>query len=243
MPSRTPSPGRPAEAAVWIAGPPALVILCAAVPALLDPRAFHPVEHTVAGAAATLAAVLLAWHLVSLAAARLALLPVLPGLVRRALARSVARLGTGQARRVLARRGVVVSLGVGLAVGGLAPAALADPAPPPDDLSWGALAVSGERSSSAGTPAQAPPAILEEAALLLATRAAPPPTAPRPPTHVVRPGESLWSIAADLAGPRADDAAIARLWPLLHRTNRSVIGADPGVILPGQVLVLPEVLP
>ncbi len=57
-------------------------------------------------------------------------------------------------------------------------------------------------------------------------------------THVVRPGESLWSIAEEVL-QTDEPARIARYWPRIHRANRSVIGADPNVLLPGQVLELP----
>jgi nucleoid-associated protein YgaU len=49
---------------------------------------------------------------------------------------------------------------------------------------------------------------------------------------VVQPGESLWSIAEDVAGD-------ASLWPVLFRANRDQIG-DPGVLHPGQRLTIPE---
>ncbi|GAA4113308.1 hypothetical protein GCM10022215_10430 [Nocardioides fonticola] len=60
--------------------------------------------------------------------------------------------------------------------------------------------------------------------------------------HRVRPGESLWSIAADLLGPSADDAAIAAAWPALYRANAAHIGADPDLLLPGTDLTLPASL-
>ncbi|MCA1708721.1 MAG: LysM peptidoglycan-binding domain-containing protein, partial [Actinobacteria bacterium] len=57
--------------------------------------------------------------------------------------------------------------------------------------------------------------------------------------HRVEPGESLWSIAADHL--HTDDLRrIARYWPRIHRLNRDVIGADPSLIFPGQVLRLPN---
>ncbi|CAN5652229.1 hypothetical protein BH24ACT26_BH24ACT26_06940 [soil metagenome] len=57
--------------------------------------------------------------------------------------------------------------------------------------------------------------------------------------HVVAPGESLWSIASHLLG--TDDAArIARLWPRIYELNRSVIGDDPDLVLPGQRLEVPD---
>ncbi len=57
--------------------------------------------------------------------------------------------------------------------------------------------------------------------------------------HVVARGESLWRIAAEHLGRGASDAAIARTWPIIYQANRSVIGEDPGLILPGQRLVIP----
>ncbi len=54
----------------------------------------------------------------------------------------------------------------------------------------------------------------------------------------VKAGDTLWSIAAS-ALSTDDPARIARFWPRLHRMNRAVIGADPNMILPGQVLRLP----
>jgi hypothetical protein len=57
--------------------------------------------------------------------------------------------------------------------------------------------------------------------------------------HVVKQGDSLWGIAATALG-ETDVASIARYWPRIHRANRDVIGADPDLLLPGQVLELPE---
>jgi hypothetical protein len=86
-----------------------------------------------------------------------------------------------------------------------------------------------------------------------------PPAATGARTVVVRPGDSLWAIAAhDLAresagsGPAggadggsdggADggaDAAVAARWHQVYAANRDVIGPDPDVISPGLRLVLP----
>jgi nucleoid-associated protein YgaU len=58
--------------------------------------------------------------------------------------------------------------------------------------------------------------------------------------YVVREGDTLWSIAEREL--QTDDLrAIARFWPQIHRANRTTIGADPSLILPGQVLVIPNV--
>ena len=57
--------------------------------------------------------------------------------------------------------------------------------------------------------------------------------------HVVKPGESLWSISELVLGTD-EPRAIARYWPRLHRANRGTIGPDPRLIRPGQVLQLPS---
>ena len=49
----------------------------------------------------------------------------------------------------------------------------------------------------------------------------------------VAPGDTLWDIAARRLGAGAS-------WPALYALNRDVIGPDPGVIRPGQRLVLPS---
>lgn len=62
------------------------------------------------------------------------------------------------------------------------------------------------------------------------------------PTRVVtvRPGDSLWSIAADLLPTHADDAAITRTWQHLHHVNAARVGKDPDLILPGTRLLVPD---
>jgi hypothetical protein len=59
-------------------------------------------------------------------------------------------------------------------------------------------------------------------------------------SQVVRPGDSLWSLAAAELGPTAGDAAVATRWPQWYAANRAVIGPDPDLILPGQVLRIPS---
>ncbi|MFK4295052.1 LysM repeat protein [Arthrobacter sp. GAS37] len=56
---------------------------------------------------------------------------------------------------------------------------------------------------------------------------------------VVKRGDSLWSIAARQLGPLASDVDIALQWPKWYATNRNVIGDDPGLIVPGQILQPP----
>lgn len=67
--------------------------------------------------------------------------------------------------------------------------------------------------------------------------------APPPRTVVVQEGDTLWSLTDDVLGPGPDDPALlAESWPLLHETNREVIGEDPDLLVPGQVLTVPAAL-
>jgi nucleoid-associated protein YgaU len=59
-------------------------------------------------------------------------------------------------------------------------------------------------------------------------------------TVIVAPGDSLWTIATRHLGPGASDGAITAAWHRLYAANRALIGADPGVILPGQRLTVPR---
>ena len=70
--------------------------------------------------------------------------------------------------------------------------------------------------------------------MAVATRAAAPrPVAGRPAGPGRRPGDTLWDIATRRLGAGAS-------WPAIYALNRDVIGPDPGVITPGQRLVLPS---
>lgn len=53
---------------------------------------------------------------------------------------------------------------------------------------------------------------------------------------VVKRGDSLWAIAARQLGPTASDVDIALHWPKWYAANRNVIGDDPGLLIPGQIL-------
>jgi nucleoid-associated protein YgaU len=55
----------------------------------------------------------------------------------------------------------------------------------------------------------------------------------------VRAGDSLWSLSAAELGAYASDVDIAVEWPRLYQANRAVIGENPDVLFPGQVLRLP----
>jgi nucleoid-associated protein YgaU len=59
--------------------------------------------------------------------------------------------------------------------------------------------------------------------------------------RIVRPGDSLWSIASDLAGPDASPATIARLVNRLWELNADRIATgDPDLVMVGTVLRLPH---
>lgn len=63
------------------------------------------------------------------------------------------------------------------------------------------------------------------------------------PSHtsvVVRPGDTLWAIAARSLPPGATDSEIASACRRWYTTNRSLIGADPDLIHPQQRLTPPS---
>lgn len=68
-----------------------------------------------------------------------------------------------------------------------------------------------------------------------------PPSEAHPPggTVVVRDGDTLWAIAARHLGADATDAQIAAAWPQWYAANAATIGADPDLVVPGQVLTVP----
>jgi nucleoid-associated protein YgaU len=51
-------------------------------------------------------------------------------------------------------------------------------------------------------------------------------------------GDTLWGLAAARLGPQASDAEIDAAWRADYAANRAVVGRDPDLILPGQVLSL-----
>jgi nucleoid-associated protein YgaU len=52
-------------------------------------------------------------------------------------------------------------------------------------------------------------------------------------------GDSLWDIVADQLGPGASDVDIALEWPRWYEANKTLLGQNPDVLLPGQILVPP----
>jgi len=77
-------------------------------------------------------------------------------------------------------------------------------------------------------------AVTAEAPVLVAAASAPQPRpAPPPPkTYTVKPGDSLWAIAKRILGDGSR-------WQEIYNANVSVIGKNPNLIYPGQVLRIP----
>jgi nucleoid-associated protein YgaU len=172
------------------------------------------------------------------------------GLIVALLAQLPGRLGaTGRrAGRVVLpaalRRIVAGAAGLGVFV---APAAaLADTAPHGAPLALPAAARSSPaRSAPAPLPSPLLPSSAPAAEGRLPAPILPTDTASTPAAHpdkavVVQPGDSLWRIAARSLGRDATPAATAAAWPSWYAANRAVIGDDPGVLSPGQVLRPPS---
>ncbi len=202
-------------------------------------------------AVALLAWVVTAWLTLTGVLVLLSRLPGLVGRLGRALVAHVAP--------VAVRRAVETALGLTVAVGALAPTAvLAAPVPPPPaaaatdagwDLDWpsrsAADAVARRRRTAQGPsptavqPAEQPsPAPVRPSAGTVPAR--PAPARAGAPAVVVRAGDSLWSLAeASLrsAGTaRPTDQQVAQAWPRWWAANRSAVGDDPDLLLPGTVL-------
>ena len=61
-------------------------------------------------------------------------------------------------------------------------------------------------------------------------------------TYTVVAGDTLWGIARDIlerSGDLSTGADIAVAWKMIYSTNTDVVGPDPNLILPGQVLTIP----
>lgn len=132
------------------------------------------------------------------------------------------------------RRVVLAACGVALASGGLAVPAHADDG-------------HAQRSILAGLPMPDRPTTLGSLGLAFQVAQATahahhrPPARPRPATTtvVVQDGDTLWAIAQRQLGAASDDA-VGRACARLYDLNRAVIGDDPDLIHPGQLLRLPD---
>jgi hypothetical protein len=64
--------------------------------------------------------------------------------------------------------------------------------------------------------------------------------APARAVLTVRPGQSLWSIAAHLLPENADQDQIVAVWRQLWQLNGDALGPDPDLIFPGTRLAVPR---
>jgi LysM repeat protein len=126
-------------------------------------------------------------------------------------------------------------------VGGNVLAPSADPtAPVAATTAVAATAGAGTAAEPPSTAADVPPAAATGSGTTSTPTAMAAVGAPeRTDAVVVRPGDSLWSIAEASLGPGASDELIAQTWPRWHAANRALIGADPDLIHPGQELAVP----
>jgi nucleoid-associated protein YgaU len=103
----------------------------------------------------------------------------------------------------------------------------------------GALAMAPAQADRVSAPSR--PAHHDVVGLRLPDRpvAAPPRPAAEPAAVVVRPGDTLWAIAARSLPEGAADAQVARACARWHAANRDVVGDDPDLIFPAQRLTPP----
>jgi hypothetical protein len=176
---------------------------------------------------------LLAWGAWAWGALGLALTAAtaLPGVLG-----TVARVAVRRVLPVAARRSAALALGVGLGVS--TPLLVLVPMP-----------AAGASTPAGGAPdwpaGDAPDAPHPPDAPVPDAPDVPVPDWPDGPAaaHVVVPGDCLWDLAEahlHAAGHRSDDAAVAAATQAWWTTNASVIGPDPDLLLPGQVLRAPE---
>ena len=185
----------------------------------------------------------------------LALLAVLAGSLP-GTAGAIARTLADVAVPATLHRAIAGVLGIGILA---APAAaLASPVPSPTSsassvsaaprsplpaLSWPSASAGSAQPTVAtpGWPVDAKPVPRPESATT-------PPAARddrrKPPAAnesvVVRPGDSLWVIAATRLGRSASKDQVAVAWPRWYAANRVEIGSDPSLIRPGQILHTPR---
>ncbi len=219
-----------------------------AVQVVRSPAAAGPGDLLVVLAVAVLAGVLLAWLLGGL-------LCVLEAALHRALPRAGTPALVHRAQQLLlpvaVRRMAATALGASLVTGVLAPGATAAevvptaavattttaavPAWPSEGEAWQRPAPRASAPpSTPSAPAPAPAPAPSQAAPAGAVAGA------DPAEVVVRPGDSLWRIAEQHLPPEAPPTAVAAAWPQWWSANRAVVGDDPDLLVPGQVLQVPR---
>ncbi|SFL66498.1 hypothetical protein [Geodermatophilus ruber] len=200
---------------------------------------------------AALAWAVWAWGLLGLLLTALSALPGAAGALARAVATRLLPAG--------ARRAAALALGVGLVTGAPLLAGCGPAPAPAASVATGAASSAGapvpDWPAAASTPARVldgpvpdwpvtPPATATGTGTGTGTpdRTAPVPdwSRPAPGEHVVLRGQCLWDIAArdlrDRTGQEPTNGAVAEAVGAWWHANAAVIGPDPDVLLPGQVL-------
>ena len=169
-------------------------------------------DGAIGDAAATLLWLVAGWLAIGITVTLLASIPGATG-----------RLFGAASRRLLPcalRRVVAGSAGLGVLLAPI-PAAVATSSAPTHQLVAAALPAPVWPGASAPVDRPDPP--------------------PQPPRAVrVHKGDSLWLIAAHRLGRHAEPGDIAATWPRWYAANRAVIGDDPNLIRPGQLLQPPD---
>ena len=225
-----PAPRRPTARAATVCAALVGLLACAPSPAAALTTLRAPLDAgAVAGGDVTAPVVgllsLVAWPLAGwlLVATALAASSRLPGVGGRVGSAVLRRVAPATVRRCL-------ELALGLTV---ATAVVAGPA----------------SASHTGAEAVPPPAAVSTPLLDWPTTQLPRPEVvpaqvrtaePRlPEPVVVRPGDSLWALAARSLGEGAAPDQVAATWPAWWSANRDVIGDDPDLLRPGAVLTPP----
>ena len=163
-------------------------------------------------------ALVLAWSVVGLSALSFALSSAVP------IARVAIRVLSLLSPR-LARIGVMAVTAV-LLFGVVRPSRVGAVTPPPSERIVLMTSEPGEQPTLlVSSPVQPPMAISSRQA-----------------AYTVVEGDSLWAIARERlerSGVVPTGAKVSALWRSIYAANRTVIGDDPDLILPGQVLAIP----
>lgn len=69
------------------------------------------------------------------------------------------------------------------------------------------------------------------------------PLGAREAVHVVVSGDSLWDLAAGQMSPGTPAATVDARWRRIYAHNRSTVGDDPDLLIPGQRLQMPAPIP
>lgn len=243
-----------AAVGVAVGSAAALVLLLLSLQRTVD-SGVTTVDEAVGAAVHVIGAAVLLWYLATAVVAVACLCARAAGRARVATERRLAAMGAPLVRRLLvAGTGALVTTAAVLAPAGAVPTG---PSPAvADDLGWGASSSEsdGQPGDDEPTPDEAPtdeqtpdeqpadeqPADGPGAGTAIPASVPDPPAPQEQESYTVEGGDSLWAIAAEHLPGDADAADIAAAWPLWFDINRDVIGDDPDVIHPGQVLLVPD---